>query len=356
MGGTRVRRYVGRLAAITTLSGMSVIGAPLVSGAATPKRAANAVDAQVQEAAATLVVEQPNVELRREGKDEFRPAKDGAELHEGDTVRTDATGRATIEFTDKSFTRLAESTEFTIVELTDDQGTRHTTGNLSVGKAWNRVEDLTESEAFETEGAGATAAVDGTAYAVACLNPAACWFDGVVHDVKVTGNLNGPGTKSVDELQKVLVTLGVVGDVELMTLEEFYGDEWIQQNLAIDAFLGFESPDWQKNVIVQTNEDGTIQVAGVVVFAPAVVNNPSGGGTPPIENPPPGGGGGGGTPPPPPPPPTNPGQGFGAGGGTNKGGASFDNGTGRTTGNCMSQGAGQGHGHGQPDPAACLGS
>src|SRR5688500_2739220 len=205
MGGTRVGRYFGRLAAISTLSGMTVLGAPLMSGAATPKRSAQAADAQVQEAVATLVVEKDEVELRREGKDEFRPAKDGAALHEGDTVRTSDTGRATVEYTDKSSTRLDVNSEFTIVELTDDQGTRHTTGKLSVGRAWNRVEDLTESEAFETEGAGATAAVDGTAYAVACLNPVACEFDGVVHNVKLTGgDLDKP--QNIDELQSVLVT------------------------------------------------------------------------------------------------------------------------------------------------------
>jgi len=344
MGGTRVGRYFGRLAAISTLSGMTVLGAPLMSGAATPKRSAHAADAQVQEAVATLVVERDEVELRREGKDVFRPAKDGAELHEGDTVRTDDTGRATVEYTDKSFTRLDVNTEFTIVELTDDQGERHTTGKLSVGRTWNRVEDLTESEAFETEGAGATAAVDGTAYVAACLNPVACEFDGVVHSFETTGaHLDNP--LNVNELESVLVTLGIAGPVQTMSLQEFYGDEWIQANLAIDAFLGFESPDWQKTLIVTTNPDGTVEVAGVVVFAPSTVSNP---------NNPPAGGGGGST-----PPPTGGGgggqqQGFGAGGGTNgqNGGASFSGGNqGHPTGNCQSQSAGRGHGQGQPTEA-----
>jgi hypothetical protein len=139
-----------------------------------------------------------------------------------------------------------------------------------------------------------------------------------------------------------------------MSLQEFYGDEWIQANLAIDAFLGFEGPDWQKTVIVQRNADGTVEVAGIVVFAPSTVNNPGNPGSGGGEAPPPAGGGD----PPPPPPPGGGGgqqQGFGAGGGTNQGGASFGGGNqGHPTGNCMSQGAGQGHGHGRPDPQPCL--
>ena len=339
MGGSRGSGRLGRSVVITL--GIVAVLAAGVAPAAAAKRPSQDTSSQA-DPIAKLVVEHTNVEVRRDGKRAFRPAEDGASLHEGDTVRTDATGRATVQYTDKSFTRLDVNTEFTIVELTDDDGTRHTDGSLSTGRIWNRVEDLTESQAFESEGAGATAAVEGTAYAVACINPAACVFDGVVHDVTLTGNVESNSPKTIEELQRVLVTLGVVGDVQVMSLQDFYGDEWIQQNLAIDAFLGYAGPDWQKDVVIVTNPDGSIEVAGVVVSRPptqSTPNTPNGGG----GTPPPSGGG-------------NNQQGFGAGGGTNSGGASFNGGNqGHPTGNCMSQGAGQGHGQGQPDPQPCLG-
>ena len=73
-----------------------------------------------------------------------------------------------MNYTDESFTRLDVDTEFTIVSLTDDQGNRQIKGSLDSGRTWNRTSALTESESFEQEGAGATAAVVGSASVIEC--------------------------------------------------------------------------------------------------------------------------------------------------------------------------------------------
>ncbi len=281
---------------------------------------------------ATLIVEQDQVDVRKADKERFRTAIDGQDLLEGDTVRTDENGRATILYTDESYTRLDVSTEFTIVELTDDQGARNTNGGLGTGRVWNRVEDLAEGESFSTVGAGATAAVTGTAYSGECPTIDECTFTGVYNDVTVTGNGKKPPSK-IGELQHITVKLGEPGAIEELTLEEFLADEWIQTNLTFDAFFGFAGPTIPRHVTIVT-------FGGAIVIPVEVggisVNNPQPEGDPPDD-------------PPPPPPNTGP-NGYGAGGGANEGGASFDG-----VGNCMASAAQNKAPGSRPDPTACLG-
>ena len=78
--------------------------------------------AKKKAAIATLAVEKPNVSVKKKGSDTFVSATDGEKLHEGDTVQTDATGRATVNYTDSAYTRLDVNTTFTIEKLTEDQG------------------------------------------------------------------------------------------------------------------------------------------------------------------------------------------------------------------------------------------
>jgi hypothetical protein len=284
-----------------------------------------------------LSVEHDQVDVRKADRENFRAATNGQDLHEGDTVRTDEDGRATIVYSDKSFTRLDVSTEFTVVELTDDEGKRNTQGGLDTGRVWNRVEDLAESETFSTAGAGATAAVTGTAYVVECATVDECTFTGVYHDLTLTGNGQQPPAK-IGEFQHITVKLGEPGDLESSTLEEFLADEWIQLNLTLDAFFGLPSPTYPRHVTIVTFGGAIVvpvEVGGISVTNPNDENDP------PDD-------------PPPPPPNTDP-SGFGAGGGTNAGGASFDGGGGKPVGNCMASAA-QGKAPGtRPDPTTCLG-
>ena len=123
---------------------------------------------QGTEALATLKVTSTKVEVKKDGAEKFKVAKDGATLRQGDTVRTDATGLAEIDYDDQSYTRLDVNTTFTIKKLTHEQGDRQVQGSLDTGQTWSRTSALTESGSFEEEGAGANATTLGTAFAVTC--------------------------------------------------------------------------------------------------------------------------------------------------------------------------------------------
>ena len=51
----------------------------------------------------------------------------------------------------------------TVTKLTDNQGNRQVNGTVLTGQTWNRTVALTQSESFQQQAAGASAAVAGTA-------------------------------------------------------------------------------------------------------------------------------------------------------------------------------------------------
>jgi hypothetical protein len=142
-------------------------------------------------ALAHLKVTADSVSIRHKGQTDFADAKDGQALRQGDTIKTDATGKAEIDYTDGSLTRLGVSTVFTISKLTNNQGGRQTQGTLSVGETWNRAAKVSETGSFEVKAGGTTAAVEGTAFVVECPPPAAptddmqCKVTAVVDNVQV---------------------------------------------------------------------------------------------------------------------------------------------------------------------------
>jgi hypothetical protein len=206
--------------------------------------------AKKKAAIATLAVENPNVSVKKKGSDTFVPATNGQKLRQGDTVQTDATGRATVNYTDSAYTRLDVSTTFTIEKLTQDKGARQIKGSLDTGRTWNRTEALTESGSFEQSGAGATAAVVGTAFSMECKllpnpDPSAlpekeCSFLGVFHQII----LKSDGTSEVRDVpenglctstQPTETSAGDLCDaVHELTPDEMAAITWIQENLLRD--------------------------------------------------------------------------------------------------------------------------
>jgi hypothetical protein len=143
-------------------------------------------------ALAHLKVTADNVTIKQKGKSSFVPAKNGMALNQGDTIKTDASGRAEIDYTDGSLTRLAGSTIFTISRLTNDKGGRQTQGTLSVGETWNRAAKVSETGSFEVKAGGTTAAVEGTAFVAQCVpssdgtpQQVTCNFTAVVDNIHV---------------------------------------------------------------------------------------------------------------------------------------------------------------------------
>jgi hypothetical protein len=147
------------------------------------------------DALANLKITADNVQVKAKGKTSFVDAKEGQALKQGDTIKTDASGTAEIDYTDGSITRLANSTVFTISKLTNDKGGRQTQGTLSVGETWNRAAKVSETGSFEVKAGGTTAAVQGTAFVAKCVPDTTgsqevdCTFTAVVDDIKVDSDL-----------------------------------------------------------------------------------------------------------------------------------------------------------------------
>jgi len=140
---------------------------------------------------ANLKITHDGVSIKHKGQSSFATAKDGAAIRQGDTIKTDTTGKAEIDYTDGSLTRLGTSTVYTISKLTNDTGGRHTQGTLSVGQTWNRAAKVSETGSFEVKAGGTTAAVEGTAFVVTCTpvpngaQQVTCTVTAVVDNVKV---------------------------------------------------------------------------------------------------------------------------------------------------------------------------
>jgi len=117
---------------------------------------------------ANLKIMHGGVAIKHNGRSSFDAAKEGEAIRQGDRIKTDATGKAEIDYTDGSLTRLSTSTVYTISKLTNDRGVRQTQGTLSVGETWNRAAKVSETGSFEVKAGGTTAAVEGTAFVVSC--------------------------------------------------------------------------------------------------------------------------------------------------------------------------------------------
>ena len=142
-------------------------------------------------ALAHLKVTADNVTIKQKGKSSFVPAKNGMALNQGDTIKTDATGLAEIDYTDGSLTRLDHNTVYKLTVLTNDKGGRQTQGTLTIGETWNRAAKVSETGSFEVKAGGTTAAVEGTAFVAKCVpqdggdQQVSCTFTAVVDNIHV---------------------------------------------------------------------------------------------------------------------------------------------------------------------------
>ena len=180
--GSRRRALRGAAVVAGLVSCVTLAGSGVGHAASSSSKSGGAV-------LATLKVLAPGVEVQAKDAKAFIAAKDGQQLQQGDALKTDATGKAEIAYTDGSLTRLGESTEFRITKLTDKKGARQTQGTLTVGSTWNRAAKVSESGEFSIKAGGATAAVEGTAFAVTCppagSTAVACTVTAIVDSISV---------------------------------------------------------------------------------------------------------------------------------------------------------------------------
>jgi FecR protein len=239
--GTRRRRVHAhrglRLVAAMVVV-LTSVGALSANAVAVPS-AKNATKSQSKTTLATLKVQAPQVTVKKKGASTFVAAKDGQSLSQGDSIETDTAGRAEIDYTDGSLTRLGSSTEFKITKLTNKQGGRQTEGTLSVGETWNRAAKVSETGSFAVKAGGTTAAVEGTAFAVVCVNDAnklTCTFTDVVDNVKVT-TADGSAAQ-LGPAKSVVVTQGNLGTINTLSYDDLANNIFIAGNLALDLQAG----------------------------------------------------------------------------------------------------------------------
>ena len=122
-------------------------------------------------AAAALTVFQPTVSVSRSGGS-FVTSATGTVVQPGDSVKTDAKGRASIQLPDGTLTRMAGGTE---IALTTAHFAR--SGNLhdasilqKVGRTFTNVQHLVSGAVFKVGGQSAVASVRGTKFEV-LVNP-----------------------------------------------------------------------------------------------------------------------------------------------------------------------------------------
>jgi ferric-dicitrate binding protein FerR (iron transport regulator) len=118
-------------------------------------------------AAATLTVYQPTVSVASGGA-VFLPAKTGTVVQPGDSVKTDAKGRASIQLPDGTLTRMAGGTEITLTSAHFAKtGNLHDTTILQkVGRTFTNVQHLVAGATFQVRGQSAVASVRGTKFEV----------------------------------------------------------------------------------------------------------------------------------------------------------------------------------------------
>ena len=166
----------------------------IVAGVVAIGGSAGAKSSSSDKTLASLKITADQVSIKTKGASDFVAAKDGQALHQGDTIKTDASGRAQIDYTDGSLTRLGASTVFTISKLTNQRGGRQTQGTLSVGETWNRAAKVSETGSFEVKAGGTTAAVEGTAFVVKCVpqdngqQQVSCTVTAVVDNIHVSSD------------------------------------------------------------------------------------------------------------------------------------------------------------------------
>jgi hypothetical protein len=232
-----------RLAAASLVGAALVVAAPVAALATptTPSKASPTTTTTTKagknaQAIAKLVIKASSaghVNVETAGTSTFKPAKNGQSLHVGDTVQTDATGQAEIDYADTAYTRLDVNTTFTIKKLTDSQGNRQVEGSLDVGRTYNRTAALTQSQTFQQDAGGATAAVAGTAFVVTCTSATSCTFTAVIDNINLTGT--GGGTKTLNPLDQCDANNGALcATTAHLTPDELALIEWIQQNVYLD--------------------------------------------------------------------------------------------------------------------------
>jgi hypothetical protein len=116
---------------------------------------------------ATLTVYQPAASVARQNG-AFAAAASGAQVQAGDSVQTDAKGRASIQLPDGTLTRLASNTQITLdaAHFSKDGSLHDAKITEKIGRTLTSVQHLVSGATFQVAGQSAVASVRGTKFEV----------------------------------------------------------------------------------------------------------------------------------------------------------------------------------------------
>ncbi len=218
---SRFRRYIVAFLALVSVAGIVAIAI---------------VARSAPDALAEVRVRDDTVGVRH-GSGDYIAASEGENLGAGDVVRTDGTGQAQIDLFDGSLMRLDGETEVAVRELVDRPEGHAVAFELSGGRVWNRVAELTsEGDRFEVRMGNAVARVRGTTFMVDCRTKSTCYVVGVSGSTVVESS--GGEQRTVADGGCVVASesaLSVCDEKKLGLI-----DGWVKENLADDEQLALE--------------------------------------------------------------------------------------------------------------------
>jgi hypothetical protein len=191
----------------------------------------------------------------KHGSSDFRAAQEGEDLRAGDEVRSNASGRAQIEFFDSSVVRIDGDTHLALRRVVDDASLRDIALEVTGGRTWNRVSELTsDRDRFEVRMPNAVARVRGTTFMVDCRQQVTCYvvgFDGRTELESTTGaeEVVGDG----DCVRVAADGLSTCDEKSLGLL-----DAWVNENLADDQQLALRRAPSTPRATPEETSDATL--------------------------------------------------------------------------------------------------
>jgi hypothetical protein len=188
-------RLVGALVVVILIIGGLLIGLSVAASAATS-------------VGATLTAFVPAVSVAR-GGGAYAAATSGTIVDPGDSVKTDAKGRAQVKFPDGSITRLASNTEIALTSAHfSKDGNLHDTSILDkLGRTLSTVQKLAGGATYQVKGNSTTASVRGTIFEVLVHS------DGSIVIKLFKGGLDVDGKTHVHLTEGQQVTVDAQGNI-----------------------------------------------------------------------------------------------------------------------------------------------
>jgi hypothetical protein len=165
-------------------------------------------------------------------------AAEGQDLRSGDVIRTDASGRAQVDFFDGStLVRLDTDSELSLRKVEESSDGRNVALGLVRGRTWNHVASLGESDRFSVDLGEASVNVVGTSFLSDCTEEPVCYVVGF-EGAAVVDSTAG---RSVEAEEGDCVIVDREGLLERCD-ERKLGliDDWVRENLALDQQLTFD--------------------------------------------------------------------------------------------------------------------